>query len=257
MSSNKIKAPNEKNNGFIWAIAVIVIIIAVVIGFVIINDKNNSSSSSDAAKDQADVTAEFNLDGSTANFKSSDAKSDVPTVDLYDDLTCPHCADLESSTGQSLLDAVNQGKLNLNIRTMNFLDKGQNGKLDEQGPATKALTALYAVAKSGDGKLYWNYRASLFENQEKVYGSWGYDNFADLAKDMGASKGVVKDIKDAKYHKDALKMAEDNEKKLTEEGDGQVSSPRVFVNGKELKLQSSDQHAFEDWVPQAETGKVE
>ena len=41
MSSNKIKAPNEKNNGFIWAIAVIVIIIAVVIGFVIINDKNN------------------------------------------------------------------------------------------------------------------------------------------------------------------------------------------------------------------------
>ena len=44
MGSNKIKAPNEKNNGFIWAIAVIVIIIAVVIGFVIINDKNNSSS---------------------------------------------------------------------------------------------------------------------------------------------------------------------------------------------------------------------
>ena len=106
MSSNKIKAPNEKNNGFIWAIAVIVIIIAVVIGFVIINDKNNSSSSSDAAKDQADVTADFTLDGSTANFKSSDAKSDVPTVDLYDDLTCPHCADLESSTGSSLLSTL-------------------------------------------------------------------------------------------------------------------------------------------------------
>ena len=256
MGSNKIKAPNEKNNGFIWAIAVIVIIIAVVIGFVIINDKNNSSSSR-GAKDQADVTADFTLDGSTANFKNSEAKSDVPTVDLYDDLTCPHCADLESSTGSSLLEAVNQGKLNLNIRTMNFLDKSQSGKLDEQGPATKALTALYAVAKSGDGKLYWNYRASLFEDQKNFYGSWGYDDFAYRAKDMGASKGVVKDIKDAKYHKGALKMAEDNEKKLAKEGDGQVSSPRVFVNGKELKLKSSDQNTFEDWVPQAETGKVE
>ncbi|MEJ4112075.1 thioredoxin domain-containing protein [Corynebacterium kroppenstedtii] len=257
MSSKKIKAPNEKSNGFMWAIAVIVIVIAVVIGVVVVNDKKDDVFEKAASKKQVDVTAQMTVDGATVNLKSHDAKPDLPTVDIYDDLTCPHCADLESSTGSPLLDAVDAGKLNLNIRTMNFLDKAQGGKLDEQGSATKALTALYAIARGGNAKLYWNYRARLFEHQADFYNSWGYDEFAKLAEKMGASKSVVKDIKGSKYHSDALKMADSNAKALSKEGDGKVSSPRVFVNGKEVQLKASDQHTFDNWVPQAEKGKVD
>lgn len=248
--SNKIKSPNQKSGHFGWVIGVIVLIVAIVGGVVVFNLKKDAAKT-DAQANMESVTASLTQDGSSVVLKASSATDSTPVVDLYDDMSCPHCADLEKSTGSSLLDAINGGKLVVNIRTMNFLDQG-----DTNGHSTKALGALYAIAKTGDATLYWNYRSSLFEKQSSIWGKWDNGDFAKAAENMGADSATVSAIKDATYHQDAIDEATSNEDKLKGEGDGTVSSPRVFVNGSELNLQALSANTFADWVPQAETGSA-
>lgn len=248
--SNKIKAPNQKSNSFLWAIGILIVVIIAIIAFVVGNLKKENAK----ATQEALTNVGFNIavDGSAVQLKADSATDSTPVVDLYDDLSCPHCADLEKATGASMLDAVDQGKLVVNVRTMNFLDRGNT-----DGHSSRGLTALWAIAQSGDAKLYWNYRTGLFEKQSTIYGQWNYSDFADYAKQLGASDTVVNNIKNSSDHDAALAAATGNEDYLkSQDPQQQVSSPRVFVNGKELKLEATSSHDFKDWVPQAETGSV-
>jgi len=135
----------------------------------------------------------------------------------------------------------------VNVRTLNFLDRGQDA---DKGHSTRAGTAALAVAKSGDANLYWNFRAMLMNNQKDVYNKWDNEQFAKAAETLGASEDVTKAIKDEKEKDAFLKMKDTNTSKLEGLGRG-VSSPRVInKDGQDVSVVDSSQQVSDAWVAQ-------
>ena len=231
--ATKIKSPNEKSRGFLWAIILVIIFAVALVGYIVISNR----SSSDV--ETQNVSFGINVEDNAVVLKSDSATADTPTVDLYEDFSCPHCSELAIATDDSMRDAIDQGKLVVNVRTLNFLDRGEN---EDKGHSTKAGAAALAVAKTGDANLYWNYRSKLMVDQKKIYNRWDAKDFAKQAKDLGASNEVVKQIEDQSEKDAFLEEKTANTTKLETET-GSVSSPRIVHNGKDVQPSS-------DWVVQ-------
>ena len=250
--SSKIKSPNESSNGFLWALLAVIVIAAVVVGYIVINGQKShggGGGSSDIAaqweKQNVSFTETFADDAVT--LKSASATAETPAVDLYEDFSCPHCSELAIASDDAMKDAIDQGKLVVNVRTLNFLDRGQD---TDKGHSTRAGTAALAVAKSGDANLYWNFRAMLMNNQKDVYNKWDNEQFAKAAETLGASEDVTEAIKDEKEKDAFLKMKDTNTSKLEGLGRG-VSSPRVInKDGQDVSVVDSSQQVSDAWVAQ-------
>ena len=237
---SKVSDPNAKGgNGFIWGVGVLLVIIAVVIGYIVWNGKQ-----SDDGIEDVNMTMEYS-DGAIT-LKGENATDDTPEVDLYEDYSCPHCAELAAATDGDMKQAIEDGKLIVHVRTLNFLDgKDIEG---QDGYSTKAAAAMSELAKSGDVKTYWNLRDFLMQNQQSVANKWETGDIADQAKELGAEDDVVKSMKDVDI-KQGNKVAKTNYDKLDKET-GSVSSPRIVKDGKDVPSEK-DQKAGKnlgDWV---------
>ena len=237
---SKVTDPNAKGgNGFIWGVGVLLVIIAVVIGYIVWNGKQ-----SDDGIEDVNMTMEYS-DGAIT-LKGENATDDTPEVDLYEDYSCPHCAELAQATDGDMKKAIEDGKLIVHVRTLNFLD-GKDIE-NQEGYSTKAAAAMSELAKSGDIKTYWNLRDYMLQNQQKVATSWDIKDIADAAKELGADDDVVDSIKDVDI-KQGNKVAKTNYDKLDKET-GTVSSPRIIKDGKDVPSEK-DQKAGKnlgDWV---------
>lgn len=232
---SKVSDPNAKSgNGFIWGVGVLLVIIAVVIGYIVWNGKQAN---------EIEVNMSMDYKDNAITLKSDAANDDTPEVDLYEDFSCPHCAELAESTDEEMKQAIEDGKLVVHVRTLNFLD-GKDVE-NQDGYSTKAAAAMSELAKSGDVKTYWNLRDYMMQNQQSVVPQWGIEDIADQAKELGAEADVVDSIKNVDI-KQGNKMAKANYDKLNKET-GSVSSPRVVQNGKDIPDKDSGQ-SLNDWV---------
>ena len=243
---SKVTDPNAKGgNGFIWGVGVLLVIIAVVIGYIVWNGKQSSTDSvGDLEAQDVNMSMEYN-DGAIT-LKSDSAKKDTPEVDLYEDFSCPHCAELAQATDGDMKKAIEDGKLIVHVRTLNFLD-GKDIE-NQEGYSTKAAAAMSELSKSGDVKTYWNLRDYMLQNQQTVASSWEIADIAEAAKKLGAEDDVVESMKDVDI-KQGNKVAKTNYDKLDKET-GSVSSPRIVQNGKDVPTEK-DQKAGKnlgDWV---------
>jgi len=237
---SKVTDPNAKGgNGFIWGVGVLLVIIAVVIGYIVWNGKQ-----SDDGIEDVNMTMEYS-DGAIT-LKGENATDDTPEVDLYEDYSCPHCAELAQATDGKMKQAIEDGKLVVHIRTLNFLD-GREIETQE-GYSTKAVAAMSELAKSGDVKTYWNLRDFLMQNQQSVANTWETGDIADQAKELGAEDDVVESIKNVDI-KQGNKVAKTNYDKLDKET-GTVSSPRIIKDGKDVPSEADEKAGKDlgDWV---------
>ena len=86
---SKVSDPNAKSgNGFIWGVGVLLVIIAVVIGYIVWNGKQANEI------EVQDVSMSMDYKDNAITLKSDSANDDTPEVDLYEDFSFPHCADL-------------------------------------------------------------------------------------------------------------------------------------------------------------------
>ena len=235
---SKVSDPNAKSgNGFIWGVGVLLVIIAVVIGYIVWNGKQANEI------EVQDVNMSMDYKDNAITLKSDAADDDTPEVDLYEDFSCPHCADLAENTDEEMKQAIEDGKLVVHVRTLNFLD-GQDVE-NEDGYSTKAAAAMSELAKSGDVKTYWNLRDYMMKNQQSIATKWGTEDIADQAKELGAEDDVVDSIKNVDIEQ-GNKVGKANSDKLKKETDS-VSSPRVVQNGKDIPDEDSGQ-SLNDWV---------
>lgn len=237
--STKVKNPNQKSSGFIWAVLIIVVLAAVLIGYLVVN---GNKSKEDIATDRVNeaVAFETTYEDNGIILKAANAKADAKSVELYEDFSCPHCADLAVQTDADMKTALENGDITVTIRSLNFLDR------EAIGNSTMAGTAAYAVAKNESPEVYWNFRKLLMEDQEKIYTSnWEDADFANAAKSVGASEETVKTITNGTLTEEYIELATKNSDKLEKET-GSVSSPRVIIDGTEIK--GAD---IFDWVNQA------
>lgn len=239
-ANKAVRNPNQKSHGFLWALIALLVIAAVVIGYIVMNGQN-AKTDKVADRPQTDVHFNVTYKDQAIELRSPKATDKTPVVDLYEDFACPHCGEMARATDGDMAKAIEDGKLVVNIRTLVFLDQD-----NKDGHSHHAGSAAQAVAKSGNAKTFWNYRAMMLEDQEKIYNKWSDADFAQAAKHLGADDDTAKTIKDGANQEDFNKDTQANYERL-EKAVGQVSTPLVIQNGKEVQL--------ENWIENVTKGQ--
>ncbi|ADK29481.1 DsbA family protein [Corynebacterium pseudotuberculosis] len=237
-SVKKVKNPTEKSNGFLWALLALLVVVIAVVAFIVIQGRGAQAEKfADRERETISFTGE--VTDNAIQLKAANVKSDAKKIDLYEDYSCSHCAELGKATDNPMKEAIEKGEIVVNLRFLNFLDRG-----NEDGSSSKGGAAALAIANAGEWDAYWNYRTLLMEEQNSIYGKWSNEDFANAAKNVGASDGVVQKIRDGAEKQHFLDAAKANTDKL-EKDSGKVSSPRVFIDGKEVT------EKINTWVTQA------
>ncbi|WP_257181251.1 DsbA family protein [Corynebacterium cystitidis] len=232
MSTKKVQNPNQSSNtGFIWAIVAVVVIAAIVIGFIVYNGR--SQKAAEMAENMVPVEGvemAYDKDEGTIVLSATDGGEEAPHAELFEDFSCDYCAQLAENTDEQMLEEIKAGDLEVAIRSLNFLDRS------EEGNSTRVLAAVLATADSGDVDLYWNFRKTMMEKQQEIYNQWSNEQFADLAEAYGADAATVDAIRNGEYMDEATSVAQKNADYINEQT-GDVSSPRVLVDGQDVQVE--------------------
>lgn len=242
--SQKIKNPNEKGSGFIVGIIALIAIVAVVIGVVLYMGRNQPI---EGLPDE-DVSFTVQYDGDVVRLASDDAADDAVVAEVYEDYSCSYCAEMAQGGHDDELQALNDGELVVEYRTLNFLDRGN------EGHSTRSLALMQRIAQTGDARLYWNVHTLLMSDIQEA-ASWDDEQLAERLKMMDAPSDLVDDVRNGLDLADAVKVGDANGKRL--EGIiGSVSSPHIIVDGKDI-LENAQAGGLGDWVNLAlEAGKA-
>ncbi|WP_286013848.1 MULTISPECIES: DsbA family protein [Nocardia] len=164
------------------AVAVLVIVLIVVL-VVRWNSDHSLKVQGDGygtVRDPA-VSALLDSDGAIVLGKPNAAK----TIDLYEDPMCPNCGSLEHLFGQQLAQKIDQGKLAVRYRLVNFLD----AKSASKDYSTRAVAANECVADAGDGPAYAKFHTAVLTTKQPSEngGDRTNDELVAIAKDAGVS----------------------------------------------------------------------
>jgi protein-disulfide isomerase len=99
------------------------------------------------------------------------AKSGAPLFVIYQDYQCPACKTFHTAFGTKLREAADAGKIQLEYRTMNFLDSNL-----QNDASTRAAVAAACADNAG---VYQGYNDAVYDNQPATEGA-GYS--ADLLR---------------------------------------------------------------------------
>ncbi|MBF6326899.1 DsbA family protein [Nocardia transvalensis] len=213
------------------ALVVIALIVVLVVRWNSDNDAKVQGEGYGAAHEQA-VTALLDSDGAIVLGKSNAAK----TIDVYEDPMCPACGSLEHLYGQLIAQKIDQGKLAVRYRLVNFLDP-QSGSKDY---STRAVAASECVADSGDGPAYSKFHTALFTTKQPSEGGGNLTNeeLAAIAKDAGATPEVQQCIAkgqrvdSARNHTQAAMAA-------LKAAAGRVQTPTVLAGTEKIDVNDS------------------
>ncbi|MBF5000826.1 thioredoxin domain-containing protein [Nocardia sp. BSTN01] len=185
-----------------------------------------------AAHDPA-VQALLDSDGAIVLGKTSAAK----TIDMFEDPMCPSCGALEHYYGQQIAKAIDQGKLAVRYRFVNFLDPKSSSK----DYSTRAVAASECVADAGDGPVFSKFHTALFTTKQPSEdgGNLTNDQLAAIAKDSGASAEVQSCIAKGDRVDSARNHAQSSLAAL-KDAVGQVQTPTVLDGGKNVDVENSD-----------------
>lgn len=247
--SQKIKAPNASKggNGFLWGIIAILVIAAVAIGFIVYNNQKHKVDNISLPNDE--VKVKMTAKDSIVTLEAENAGDNVPTVEVFEDFSCHYCAQLETASSDDVKKALEDGKVKVEFRFLNFLDRG-----DESGPSTRGAAVAWAVAKTGDVDAFWNLHRLMMEEQSTVTRQWEWDDLANAADKMGVDGGVVDKIRDKSVKDEGAKISRENDKEV-EKREGDVSSPLLYKNGKRFDPPMNPDETLGSWVPTVLEGK--
>lgn len=239
--SQKIKAPDSKGgSGFVWVIVAILAIAAVVIGFVVV--KNSGDDKVAEEMPQTDVNFTVERKDNSVVLASKDVKKDAPVVEIFEDFSCPHCGDLTKADHEDTLKALDDGDVIVHFNFLNFLDG------NAPGSSTRGAAVALALADTGNAKAFWNMHSHAMMEQTEVARNWEYEDFANAASAYDVDQSVLDSIRDGSVQESAMPIVEGNKKEL-EKRLGSVSSPIIFVDGKEYKVKAGPDGQPKSWVP--------
>jgi protein-disulfide isomerase len=163
-ASKKLAAAAPKqgpNAAIIGAVMAVVIIVGVVV-FIAVQQFSKTSSGSGGSGQPAGVAGG---QGSGIVANAAPAKSNAPTLDLYEDFQCPGCGNLEKTVGAQLTSLAKAGDIKLVVHTLSFLDRNL-------GNDSSARSANAAACASDAGK-FMEYHNAVFAAQPAQEGD-GY-----------------------------------------------------------------------------------
>lgn len=185
------------------------------------------------------VSVALDSDGAIVLGKPNVAK----TIEIFEDPLCPACGQLEKIYGQELAQQIDQGKIAVRYRMVNFLDPRSRSK----DYSTRAVAANECVAQAGDGPIYSKFHSLLFTTSQPSEGGSDHDNaeLASIAKQAGAADDVAKCITSGDRADTGRAHAEAALKALGDALKGPQATPSVFIDGKKVDVNN------DNWVADA------
>jgi protein-disulfide isomerase len=195
------------------------LVIAVVVGVVLIMLVPTllSKQTDTSAAIPASVSAE---DGYGIVFNKE--LTDVPFIEIYEDLQCPACARFESIAGEYIEELITTKKAKVAFHTLSFL-------------GGESQIAANAAACSADEGKFLQLHKTLFANQpSENSGAWTSSYFSTLGLGLGISSPEYdKCVSGNKYMGWVKNVADEGATRNIN------STPTIFINGKEIDRETA------------------
>ena len=159
------------------------------------------------------------------------------TIDVYEDPLCPACAQFEEQFGQQINQAVDDGKLILNVHMLNFLNP-QSASGDY---STRAIAATLCVAQHSGSQpgVYLTFKEKLYapgtQPAEGGSGDLSNQQLAELATAAGASQAAADCVTSGSEVPAAAAAAQASQDSLSA-AIGAVRTPSVLKDGAAIEL---------------------
>lgn len=220
------------------AAALLALALVAVVGTVWYNDHRTKVKAASAQGTPKNALA----DKSGISVNPGKAKAGAPTLTIYFDYQCPYCKHAEEKLGTTINTLAAKGDINLEYRTMTFLDTNLRNDSSSR--------AAVAAACSDNAGAYAKYHDVVFQHQPTQEGV-GYTDQqlrADFAQQAGITGSALTDFQacyDAKATQDFVKGVDEKAAKA-----GVTSTPTYRVNGKDLDWKNvpADEQGFLDAV---------
>ena len=228
--------PVQSGRGLVFVGAAVVV--AVVVAVLFLRSQGGTSTASDEVRNDGYGTASapVTVEGAVVRVGVADPAT---TIELWEDPACPVCAALERTHGQELAQAVDEGRVAVRYRSLDFL----NSSSASGDYSSRAAGALLCVAQDGDGAAYPAFHDALYANQPQERGDTDLDDaaLADLARGAGASDAGVACVRDGARTAEAAAAAAAGEQELaTALGTDSIGTPTVLQDGQQVNLQDPE-----------------
>jgi protein-disulfide isomerase len=157
-ASKKLAAATPKkgvNPAVVGAVIAAVLIVGVVVAILIGN--SSKSGSATAASGSSVPAGVIGGTGGGIVANAATAKSNAPTMDLYEDFQCSNCGALEKAMGPEIFSLAKGGQIKLVVHVLSFLDT--NLKNDS---STRSANAASCASDAGK---FLEYHRAVFAGQ--------------------------------------------------------------------------------------------
>ncbi len=195
--------------------------ILVVVGLVVGGIFLAQSSRTPAAPPSADGTITLlgtpNVPFAVEDTAVTVGMADAPiTIDIYEDYSCPHCADYEAAVGPTLLELIASGDALVNYHPIRIVT----------AYGVAAGSAAACVAET-DPQNWPAFHSALFANHSQSSDGWGPKEFATFATSNGVKDlDALKCITEARYTDWIVSNT------AASRDAGVSGTPTVFIDGK-------------------------
>jgi protein-disulfide isomerase len=215
MRAQVAKAEARRRQMVAGAVALVVIVLSVSTFVIVQNARRDTVTASKATP--------ANL-GPDNSITVGQASAPV-TVAAYEDFQCPVCLQFEQQNAAQLDAWVKAGTVKIDYRPVSILDRSSSTNY-----STRSLNAVGALVNSTPS-AFPAFHKSLFDQQPEEGGAGLPDQtLIDLAVTAGAPKAAMTTAVKAETYKGWTVRVTDAASK-----DGLTGTPRVLVNGTELK----------------------
>ena len=231
---------NNRTQLIIGAVAIVVIAAIIIIG-IVMNQKATQVQNAGYGASTKSVATESGGVVTVSNPTAA-AGTSPKVIDLYEDALCPVCAEFEAQFGQQLNQAVDEGKLTVNVHMLTFLDP----RSFSTNYSTRAAAALLCVAQQDGSQpgVYLGLHSALFASGTQPTEGGSADltdqQLADLATSKGASDAAAQCITSAQNVAAATAADTSSSATLSAATGGRVGTPTVVQNGKPVDIQPPD-----------------
>lgn len=157
----------------------------------------------------------------------------ITTVDIFEDLGCPHCRDMETQSGYALNAAAQAGKLRIRYHMLTFMNSSSpSGDYSSRG----AGAVLCVARNGGELKVFHRLHSELFAMAPSQDSGSDLTNqqMADIAAQAGANDATRQCIVDGALVGEAVEMGKTSSVQLANSNDGNVATPTVLVAGEQV-----------------------
>ncbi|HNP15058.1 MAG: thioredoxin domain-containing protein [Parvibaculum sp.] len=194
----------------------ILILVAAVVGGILIANNNKATVVPPSADGTITVSGTAGIPLTVGDTSVTVGKSNAPvTLDIYEDYSCPHCADYEAAVGPTILRLIASGEVVVSYHPIQIVTS--------YGVAAGSAAACVAEKDAQNWPIF---HSALFANHSQTSDGWGASDFAAFASTLGVTDAdTLSCISDASYS-DWIRSNTDAAR-----ADGVSSTPSLFING--------------------------